>query len=171
MEQHHADMDAAGVGFEDAVKRVQVPNSLPTTAAGERMAASDPEAGAVVPTSNALQDTLRAEHLQGWRPLIGILRRPPPRRDLDARGVPFVAGSAPRRPIGTARWSARRSTGCCGASSGTWRTKRPREKGRRRRPSSPGPRRTGCATPSPTRRSSRCSRRCCRACWGTRTCG
>jgi len=95
MERHHADMDAAGVGFEDAVKRVQVPNSLPTTAAGERMAAGDQGAGAVAPTSNALQDALRAEHLQGWRPLIGILRRPPPRRDLDARGVPFVDRERP----------------------------------------------------------------------------
>ena len=90
MERHHADMDAAGVGFEGAVKRVQVPNSLPTTAAGERMAAGGPGADALEPTGNALQDALRAEHLQAWRPLIGILRRPPPRRDLDARGVPFV---------------------------------------------------------------------------------
>ena len=95
MERHHADMDAAGVGFEDAVRRVQVPNSLPTTAAGERMAAGDPGADAVAPTSNALQDALRAEHLQAWRPLIGILRRPPPRRDMDARGVPFVDRERP----------------------------------------------------------------------------
>jgi site-specific recombinase XerD len=95
MERHHADMDAAGVGFEDAVARVQVPNSLPTTAAGERMAAGGPGADGLAPTGNALQDALRAEHLQAWRPLIGILRRPPPRRDLDARGVPFVDREQP----------------------------------------------------------------------------
>ncbi|WP_310463074.1 phage integrase family protein [Sphaerotilus sp.] len=95
MEQHHADMDAARVGFEDAVERVQVPNSRPTTAAGERMASGDQEADAVASTGGALQDALRAEHLQAWRPLIGILRRPPPRRDLDARGVPFVDREQP----------------------------------------------------------------------------
>jgi site-specific recombinase XerD len=95
MERHHADMDDAGVGFEDAVERVQVPNSRPTTAAGERMAAGSTGADAVVPTGNALQGALRAEHLQAWRPLIGILRRPPPRRDLDARGVPFVDRECP----------------------------------------------------------------------------
>ena len=95
MERHHADMDAAGVGFEDAVKRVQVPNSLPTTAAGERMAASNQGAEAAVSMGHALQDALRAEHLQAWRPLIGILRQPPPRRDLDARGVPFVDRERP----------------------------------------------------------------------------
>jgi len=58
MEQHHADMDAAGVGFEDAVKRVQVPNSLPTTAAGERMAAAHRRGriGSGAQRANALQD-------------------------------------------------------------------------------------------------------------------
>ena len=76
MERHHADMDAAGVGFEDAVKRVQVPNSLPTTAAGERMAAGGPGADALAPTGNALQDALRTEHLQAWRPLIGTYSAP-----------------------------------------------------------------------------------------------
>jgi site-specific recombinase XerD len=95
MERHHADMDAVGVGFEEAVNRVQVPNSRPITAAGERMATGDLEADAAVSTGGALQDALRTEHLQAWRPLIGILRRPPPRRDLDALGVPFVDRERP----------------------------------------------------------------------------
>lgn len=95
MARHHADMDAAGVGFEEGVERVQVPNSLPTTAAGERMAAGDQGADAAMSMGHALQDALRTEHLQGWRPLIGILRRPPPRRDLDALGVPFVDRERP----------------------------------------------------------------------------
>jgi site-specific recombinase XerD len=99
MEQHHADMDAAGVGFEDAVERVQVPNSRPTTAAGERMASghmgADQGAEVAVSMGEALQEALRAEHRQGWRPLIGILKSPPPRRELDARGVPFVDRERP----------------------------------------------------------------------------
>ncbi|MGL4188095.1 MAG: phage integrase family protein [Sphaerotilus sulfidivorans] len=95
MARHHADMDAAGVGFEEGVERVQVPNSRPTTAAGECMAAGDPGAAAAVSTGHPLQDALRAEHLQAWRPLIGILRRPPPRRNLDALGVPFVDRERP----------------------------------------------------------------------------
>lgn len=40
LEQHHEDMDAAGVGFDARVERLQAPNSLPTTAAGDRMAGS-----------------------------------------------------------------------------------------------------------------------------------
>ena len=43
LEQHHRDMDAAGLGFDSRVERVQAANSLPTTAAGERMAGTGHE--------------------------------------------------------------------------------------------------------------------------------
>jgi integrase len=43
----------------------------------------------------ALQDALRAEHQQAWRPLVGILKRPPPRRNLDRLGVPFLDRELP----------------------------------------------------------------------------
>lgn len=52
-------------GVDARVARVQSPNSLPTTAAGERMGASgrDSDGTAVEVTGNALQYTLREEHL------------------------------------------------------------------------------------------------------------
>jgi integrase len=98
LEQHHQDMDAAGLGFDARVERVQAPNSLPITAAGERMSA----------TSQGLDDMASqwvrgrhcrtpcaAEHQEAWRPLVGILKRPPPRRDLDRLGVPFLDHQQP----------------------------------------------------------------------------
>lgn len=71
LERHHADMDAAGLGFDPAVARVQQPASAPRTAAAERSAVA---AGG-------------SDDPAGWRPLVGILKRPPPRRTLDALGV------------------------------------------------------------------------------------
>lgn len=68
VERHHADMQAAGVGHDPAVARVQLPASAPRTAAAARAQAAEDDA-------------------EGWRPLVGILRRPPPRRMLDALGV------------------------------------------------------------------------------------
>lgn len=97
LDRHHQDMNAAGLGFDSRVTKVQTANSLPTTAAGERMAGT----GHVVNSSlgedveQALQDALQAEHQQAWRPLVGILKRPPPRRNLDRLGVPFLDREQP----------------------------------------------------------------------------
>lgn len=68
IDRHHADMQAAGLGLDPAVARVQRPASAPRTAAAERAQSAEGDAA-------------------GWRPLVGILRRPPPRRTLDERGV------------------------------------------------------------------------------------
>ena len=97
LEQHHQDMDAAGLGFDARVARVQAPNSLPITAAGERMSATSQglDDGIAVGAGQALQDALRSEHQEAWRPLVGILKRPPPRRDLDRLGVPFIDHQQP----------------------------------------------------------------------------
>ena len=97
LEQHHQDMDAAGLGFDARVERVQAPNSLPVTAAGERMAGADHGLGDSIGEGpgQALQDALRTEHREAWRPLVGILKRPPPRRDLDRLGVPFLDREQP----------------------------------------------------------------------------
>jgi hypothetical protein len=97
LEQHHRDMDAAGLGFDARVDRVQAPSSLPTTAAGERMAGSGQvlDSATAEPEGQALQDALREEHRNAWRPLVGILKRPPPRRDLDRLGVPFLDRQQP----------------------------------------------------------------------------
>lgn len=97
LEQHHQDMDAAGLGFDARVERVQAPNSLPVTAAGERMAGAGHGLGDSIGegAGQALQDALRTEHREAWRPLVGILKRPPPRRDLDRLGVPFLDREQP----------------------------------------------------------------------------
>ncbi len=97
LEQHHQDMDAAGLGFDSRVERVQAANSLPTTAAGERMAGTGHELDSRLDdgVGQALQGALRAEHQQAWRPLVGILKRPPPRRNLDRLGVPFLDRELP----------------------------------------------------------------------------
>ena len=97
LEQHHQDMDAAGLGFDSRVKRVQAANSLPTTAAGERMAGTGQEldSSRAEGVGPALQDALQAEHQEAWRPLVGILKRPPPRRKIDRLGVPFLDREAP----------------------------------------------------------------------------
>jgi integrase len=98
LEQHHQDMDAAGLGFDARVDRVQTPHSLPTTAAaGERMVGTG--AGLDIALGDAgvqaLQDTLRDEHRNAWRPVVGILKRPPPRRGLDRLGLPFLDREQP----------------------------------------------------------------------------
>lgn len=97
LEQHHQDMDAAGLGFDARVAKVQAPNSLPITAAGERMSATSQglDEGIAEGAGQALQDALRSEHQEAWRPLVGILKRPPPRRDLDRLGVPFLDHQQP----------------------------------------------------------------------------
>jgi site-specific recombinase XerD len=97
LEQHHQDMDAAGLGFDARVAKVQAPNSLPITAAGERMSATSQglDDGIAVGAGQALQDALRSENQEAWRPLVGILKRPPPRRDLDRLGVPFIDHQQP----------------------------------------------------------------------------
>lgn len=91
LEQHHRDMDAAGVGFDPTVSRVQVPGSLATTAAGERaLSRSAERPSTAARADDNLANALEREAQQAWRPLVGILRRPPPRRKLDHLGVAFV---------------------------------------------------------------------------------
>ena len=70
--QHHRDMDAAGLGVDGTVTPVQAP--CPGPAPRQPNAAVNPA----------------PDDPQAWRPLLGILRRPPPRRTLDARGLPMV---------------------------------------------------------------------------------
>jgi site-specific recombinase XerD len=96
IEQHHRDMDAAGLGFDPSVSRVQVPGSLATTAAGERSLrrGNVQTASASDPSGGGLAEALAREALHAWRPLVGILRRPPPRRKLDHLGVAFVDRAA-----------------------------------------------------------------------------
>ena len=92
IEQHHRDMDAAGVGFDPSITRVQLPGSLAATAAGERSLSRGGErtVSRIDPVGGDLAGALEREAKQAWRPLIGILRRPPPRRKLDHLGVAFV---------------------------------------------------------------------------------
>ena len=37
-----------------------------------------------------MQDALREENRNAWRPFVGVLRRPPPRHDLDRLRVPVL---------------------------------------------------------------------------------
>ena len=92
LDRHHRDMDAAGLGFDAGVEKIQVSNSLPITAAGDRMAAAGRGFDRSVAGSagQAFQDALQAERREAWRPLVGILKRPPPRRKLDALGLPLL---------------------------------------------------------------------------------
>ncbi|WP_162520746.1 phage integrase family protein [Pseudaquabacterium pictum] len=76
--QHHRDMDAAGLGFDSAVARVQAPCPAPGSDAQGAAASTSPQ-----------------DDPQAWRPLLGILRRPPPRRGLDALGLPVVDRAQP----------------------------------------------------------------------------
>lgn len=96
IEQHHRDMDAAGLGFDPSVSRVQIPGSLATSAAGERTLrrGDDRAPSASSLSAGSLADALEREALHAWRPLVGILRRPPPRRRLDHLGVAFVDRAA-----------------------------------------------------------------------------
>ena len=91
LEQHHQDMDAAGLGFDARVDRAQGPNSLPATAAGVRMTETGPGLdGAIADAGGRHCRTLCGKStgtLGGlsWASS-GAL---PSRRDLDRLGVPF----------------------------------------------------------------------------------
>jgi site-specific recombinase XerD len=128
LEQHHQDMDAAGLGFDARVERVQAPNSLPVTAAGERMAGADHGLGDSIGEGpgQALQDALRTEHQEAWRPLVGILKRPPPAAIWTGSACRSWTVSSPLKLTATARWSARRSTRLCAGSSARWPSPPPR---------------------------------------------
>jgi hypothetical protein len=122
LEQHHQDMDAAGLGFDARVARVQAPNSLPITAAGERMA------GPLKDSTTASQ-RVRGRHC---RTRCAASTRKPGVPSLgSSSALPLAViwtGSACRswttsshlRLTAMARWSARRSTRRCVASSATW---------------------------------------------------
>ncbi|MBS0305766.1 MAG: tyrosine-type recombinase/integrase [Proteobacteria bacterium] len=101
LEQHQRDMDAAGLGFDARVQRIQAPGAAPGGAADRRRADTGGGTdGRLGPAAHARphdgpHDEVRGEPRDAWRPLVGILRRPPPRRDLDPLGVPFVDRERP----------------------------------------------------------------------------
>ena len=92
IEAHHADMDAAGTGYREEVSRVTLP-AAPKSAAGEAIVgARELGQGSGLPGGRAVGDAdiaaaLQADHVERWRPLVGILREPPPRRVIDALGI------------------------------------------------------------------------------------
>ena len=94
IEHHHRDMQAAGLGLNPEVARVQIAESRPKAAAAARV---DAQARAQFASSerndqaaaDVLAQALRTEMEAEWEPLIGIIRRPPPRRRLDSLGIPF----------------------------------------------------------------------------------
>lgn len=80
IDQHQADMQAAGVGYNPAARQVRVLLSSREAPA----AVPQPDTGPTLALSSDVEDP-------ALRPLIGMLKRPPPRLALDADGRPALA--------------------------------------------------------------------------------
>jgi hypothetical protein len=89
IDAHQADMERAGVGLDPAVPVVRTVQA-PARTAPPAPSPAPPAYGAATPGrgGDELAELTRRSRDDGLRPLIGALRRPPPQRRLDERGLP-----------------------------------------------------------------------------------
>lgn len=92
IDQHHRDMDEAGVGFDESILKLQLPVShrqslqAPVSDAEKSTA----EQSIILPEPASHTDAPSQAAVQAWRPLVGILKRPPPQRVITGDGTPAV---------------------------------------------------------------------------------